>query len=342
MRGVVKVRRGPGAVEYKEVPDPQAGPAQVKVAVIYAGICGSDIHILHDQADLRLSTPVVMGHEFVGRITEVGIGVETWAVGDRVVSETAFSVCGACDMCQTGHDNVCPSKELIGFVHNGAFADSLILPATRLHRPDPRLTDVEAAVSEPVAGCVHGVIEQCGVRDGDLVVIVGPGTVGLLDLQIAKAAGASVILCGRSPHRLALGMQLGADYIVDLKQEDPRLIVNRVSRGIGCDVFVEASGTSDAVMLGLALLRRRGKYLQQGLISHPAPFQFDQIAFKELSVFGTFGQKRSAWVRGLNMMALGQVQIEPIVSDILPMSSWLSAFELVEGRTRQKVLLQPG
>lgn len=341
MMGVVKEKRGPGSVTYREVAEPAPQPGQVKVAVTYAGICGSDLHILHDQIGLALRPPVVLGHEFVGHIVEFGDDSGGWQIGDRVVSETAFAVCGTCSMCMTGHDNVCAKKELIGFVHNGAFAQFLVLPVARLHRPDERLKDREAAMAEPVAGCVHAVMEQCGVIAGDLVVIVGPGTVGLIDLQLAKASGAQVILCGRSEHRLRLGSQLGADYVVNLDRSDPRELVAQLSGGYGCDTFMECAGTSESVALGLSLLRRRGRFLQQGLIADPAPIRFDEIAYKEIEVVGTLGQKWSAWERGLALMARGLVQVEPLISDVLPMSAWEKAFGLVGSRAAQKVLLQP-
>jgi L-iditol 2-dehydrogenase len=342
LRGVVKEQRGPGHVRFRDVPDPHPADGQVTVEVVFSGVCGSDIHIVHDAIALRLRPPVVMGHEFVGRIVEIGPGVSGWNVGDRIVSESAFSVCGTCQMCRTGHDNACADREIIGFAHNGAFADYLLLPSVRLHRPADSLSDEELAVAEPVAGCVHAVIEQCGVQPGDVVVVVGPGTVGLINMQVAKVCGATTVLCGRSRHRLEMGKRLGADYIVDLSSEDPSAIVNGLTAGAGCDVFIECAGTAESVELGLMLLRRRGRYLQEGLITAPACIQFDQIAYKELTVVGRIGQKWSAWELALQFMAEQKVEVAPLISDILPFSRFEEAFGLVESRSRQKVVMHPG
>jgi L-iditol 2-dehydrogenase len=140
---------------------------------------------------------------------------------------------------------------------------------------------------------------------------------------------------------LRLGKQLGADHVVNLDRSDPIELVAELSGGQGCDTFMECAGTSESVALGLSLLRRRGRFLQQGLIADPAPIRFDEIAYKEFEVVGTLGQKWSAWERGLALMARGLVQVEPLISDVLPMSAWEKAFGLVASRAAQKVLLQP-
>ena len=316
MLAVVKESRGEGQVAYRDVPDPTPGKGQAKIKVHYAGICGSDIHIYHDRIGLRLNPPVVMGHEFVGTIVDIGSGVSSWSAGDRVVSETAFRVCGRCLMCRSGHDNVCPEKELIGYVHNGAFAEWLIVPVERLHRPPSGVPDETVVMSEPLAGCIHGMIEQCTVQAGDLVVLMGPGTVGLISLQIAKLLGARTVMCGQSVHRLALAATLGANHVVDLSADDPAEVVQSLSDGAGCDVFVECAGSAEAVSLGLRLLRRRGRFLQQGLLSQPASVAFDDIAYKELVVTGTMGQKWTAWERAMDLLGSDAVKLQPLVSHV--------------------------
>jgi L-iditol 2-dehydrogenase len=282
-----------------------------------------------------------MGHEFVGCIDGVGDGVEGWQIGETVVSETAFSVCGRCAMCRTGHDNVCADKELIGYVHDGAFARYVVVPSRRLHRVPATVRGMELALAEPLAGCTHAMIEQVEILPGDVVVLLGAGTVGLISLQIAKMLGATVILCGRSPHRLTLGQELGADYVIDLNVDEPQSLVSELSAGRGCDVFVECSGTPDAATLGVELLRRRGRLLLQGLVGTPVTFGVDEVAYKELIVTGTMGQKWSAWERAMKLLGTGVVKLRPIISDVLPLSEWRHGFHLVETRSRQKILLQP-
>jgi L-iditol 2-dehydrogenase len=341
MKAVVKERRGPGGVAYREVPDREPGEGLVKVRVAFAGVCGSDIHILHDRIGLRLAPPVVMGHEFIGEIAEVGPDVSGWQPGDAVVAETAFAVCGKCRMCRSGHDNVCPEKELIGYVHDGAFAPFVIVPASRLHTAPGALDDPGFALAEPLAGCTHAMLEQCTVVAGDVVVIVGPGTVGLLSLQLAKAMGAKVILCGRSEHRLELGARLGADHTINLRETSPQALVERLTQREGCDIFVECSGSQDAITLGLSLLRRRGQFVQQGLSEAPVSVPFDQVAYKELVVSGSLGQKWTAWERALALLRDGQIDLAPMVSDVLPLDRWDDAFALAEGRQRHKIVFSP-
>lgn len=343
MRAVVKEAPGAANVALREKPEPSPGPGQVKVAVTLAGICGSDLHIVHDRIALNLRLPVTLGHEFVGRIAELGEGVAGWTVGERVVSETAFRVCGRCRMCKSGHDNVCAEKELIGYVHDGAFADFVVVPAERLHRTPAGVEDAALVMAEPLAGCTHAMLEQCEIAPGDVVLITGPGTIGLISAQLAIAAGAQVILAGRSPHRLALGARLGVMATVDAG--DARRAaqeIDRLTAGQGCDVFVECAGSERALALGLAAVRRRGQVLAQGLLSAPVRVDWDLIAYKELHVRGAMGQKWTAWETAMRLLASGKVDLAPLVSHTLPLEQWAKAFDLAEARSAHKIVLSMG
>lgn len=343
MRALVKYAPGAGNVELREVPKPSPGPGEVLVAVKATGICGSDLHIYHDDIQLLLRPPVVIGHEFAGVIAELGAGVEGLHVGQQVTCETAVRTCGQCWACRTGWYNACSQKELLGYVFDGGFAPYCAVPARLIH-PLPEGVDfVAGAVSEPLACCVHAINELAGVEAGETVLISGPGTIGLLSLQVASAGGARVLICGTTAdqERLALARELGAyeTMVVDAGGVVER--VRELTMGDGADLFIECSGAPPAARLGLEATRRCGRYLQIGLASGPFELDLAQVAYKELRVFGSLGQRWTAWHRALALLERGAVQTRPLVTDVLPLSAWREAFDRFERKQAIKIVLQP-
>jgi L-iditol 2-dehydrogenase len=177
MLAVRKVARGVGNIEVLDVPELHAGTDQVVIEVDSAGIRGTDLHIYFDE--FETSPPVTMGHEVSGRIVELGSDVAGWKVGDRVTTETYFYTCGYCLNCRRGRRNLCLKRRSIGSKEDGAFAAYLATPACNLHQVPDGLDLQSAALTEPLACTVHGVLETAGVRAGDNVVITGPGPLPL-------------------------------------------------------------------------------------------------------------------------------------------------------------------
>jgi len=343
MKAVVKYALGPGNVELRDVPEPFPEPDEVKIEVKAVGICGSDLHIYDGDIKLLMRTPVVMGHEFSGVITEVGSSVSGFKLGERVSSETSAQVCGSCVPCRTGNYNVCAQKRLIGYWFNGAFAKYCVVPSRLVHRLPDNVSFVGGALCEPLMCCVNGVLEKTSISPGDVVVVAGPGTIGLLSLQLVKAKGGFVILCGTSADksRLELGKKLGANIAVNVEEQNPWELVSGMTNGEGCDVFLECSGSPAAVRMGLNLVRRGGQYTQLGLAGHPFELDFDLVAYKELTVKGMLGQKWTSWRRGMNLLEKGLVKTEELVSDILPLSKWQEGFEKMRRKEGLKIILNP-
>ena len=343
MRALVKTAPGPGNVELCDVPRPKPGPGQIMVQIAYAGICGSDLHIQDGDIQLNLRPPVVMGHEFSGTVAEIGPGVEGFEIGQPVVSETAFSTCGRCLACITGNDNVCAEKYLIGFVFPGVFTSYTVLPVRRVHRLPANVSLLSAVMCEPLASAVRGVYEQIHITPGDLVVVAGPGAMGLLSLQLARAAGARVVVTGTPDDtaRLEMARRLGADRVVDVRREDLKALLWDLTGGEGADVYIEASGAPAAARAGLEVTRRRGQYLQLGLAGAPFTIDFAQIAYREIQVMGTLGQKWTAWETALKLLASGQVVTEPLVTDVLPLTEWETAFARFRARQGIKIAMTP-
>jgi len=339
----MKLREGDGNVEIQDVPEPFPSPDEVKIEVKAAGICGSDIHIYHDDIKIPVKPPVIMGHEFSGIVTKVGKNVKKIRIGDAVTSETAASVCGICRYCRTGNYNLCPRRLGIGYWINGAFTKYCVVPQERVHKLPENVDFVSAAMCEPLACCIHGVIELTGVTAGDVVLITGPGAIGLLTLQIAKAEGGKVVICGTSQDqkRLKLAQELGANFIVNIQKENISKIISDLTNGYGADVVFECSGNPKAVNLGLDVVRKQGKYTQIGLFGRPIEIDFEKVAYKEIKLTGSFSQKWTAWELALKLLSQGKIKTKPLVSDILPITRWKEGFKKHEEKTGVKIILIP-
>jgi L-iditol 2-dehydrogenase len=341
MQAIVKTARGEGQVALREVPVPQPGPGQVLLAVRAAGICGTDLHIFHDE--YATQPPVVLGHELAGEVAATGDGVTAVAPGDRVTTETYFHLCGQCRFCRGGQPNLCPERRSIGSGVNGGFAPYVVVPGWNLHRLPEGLSFQEAALTEPLACVVHGALELPKVTAGDVAVIAGPGAIGLLTLQAVRAAGAAVVVLGTPAdrRRLALAKELGALRTIDVAVEDPAPIIREVTGGWGADIVLECSGAGAAALDLLTHVRRGGQYAQIGLFGKPVAWDLDQVCMKELRVTGSNASVPSAWRTALRLLANGSVRTAPLISDVYPLAEWSDAFQRFERREGIKLLLDP-
>lgn len=343
MKAVVKYREGKGFVEVRDVAVPMAGPQEVRIAVEYAGLCASDLHILHDDIAITIKPPVVIGHEFSGIIDQVGLGVRGWKVGDRVVAEVNYEVCGKCRYCASGFYNLCARRKVLGYWYNGAFARYTVVPAARLHLLPPEISFRSGALMEPTACVVHGVCELIAITPGDAVLVTGPGAIGLIALQVAKAAGATVIISGTAEdgRRLETARSLGADHTIDVTSEDMAQRVVDLTAGNGVDVAIECAGNDLGVRSAIEALRKQGQYLQLGLVGRDTSLPFDLIAYKELRVTGSISSRDVSWRRAIELMRRKKVNAEPLVSEALPLEDWDKAVRLHEEKKELKILFRP-
>jgi L-iditol 2-dehydrogenase len=341
MKGVMKVAQGEGNVEVRELAEPVATPGHVVIAVAAAGICGTDLHIYHDEFASR--PPVVLGHEVAGTIAALGDGVSDLQPGEAVTTETYFSTCGHCRWCRDGRRNLCPQRRSIGSGVNGGFTSYVLVPARNVHRLPPGVSLHAGALTEPLACVVHGVLELSPLRAGDTVVIAGPGAIGLLTLQVARAAGARAIVLGTSvdANRLALAKELGAAAVVVVDQESAETVLQEQTDGVGADIVYECSGAERAAQSLLKLVRRGGHYAQVGLFGRPVAWDLDQVCYKELTVSGSNASVPSAWERALALLGSGMVRTEPLITDTMPITEWRAAFDLFGAKSGVKTLLVP-
>jgi len=337
----MKTQLGAGNVEIREIPEPRPAPGEVMIEVRAAGICGTDIHIWKDE--YRSVPPMVMGHEGSGVIAALGEGVDGLAVGDRVTSETFAKFCGSCFFCQQGKPNLCPERKSIGTHLNGFFTKYLTIRVSAIHRLPENVSFGAGALSEPLACCVHGILERTPVTAGDWALISGPGTIGLLGLQLVKANGGKAMVLGtdKDEERLALARRLGAHEVINVQRQDPFPLVQERTDGLGADLALECAGVAASFNQCLRLVRKGGRIIQAGLFGKAVETDVELIAMKELEVFGFFSHVPSAWDRALKLMAEGKVLTEPLISHRLPLTEWRKGFELMEKGEGLKVLLLP-
>lgn len=338
MRGVAKLKQGEGHVGMLDVPEPTLIPNHVLIEVKAAGLCGTDLHIYHDEYPSR--PPVIMGHEIAGTVAEVGAGVTSCRAGDRVTSETFFHVCGRCDFCRDGYPNLCPARLSIGSGVHGAFTRYLLVPEQNVHHLPPHVDEMEGALTEPLACCVHA-LERTRVEPSDVVVVSGPGAIGLLMMQVVKAAGATVVLLGTAADeaRLDLGRELGADVVLNVAEGRVDDTVKAMTDGLGADAVFECSGAAPSARNCLTLVRRRGRYTQVGLFGKSIEWDQDQICYKEIEFSGSFATVPSAWRKALALLANRQVQTRPLITHTWPLDEWKQAFETFERRAGLKNVL---
>lgn len=341
MKAVVKTERGEGHLELREVPEPSPKPGWVVLEVIGAGICGTDVHILHDEHPYW--PPVTLGHEFAGRIAEVGPGVEGWRVGERVVCEPHAGACGVCHLCRRGYAQLCADKRAPGWGIDGALADYVAVPAHLLHRVPEEVGDLEAAVCEPTAISVSA-FERVGVEPGETVVVLGPGPIGLICGMISRAMGADrTIVVGRSSskRRLEAGAALGLE-VWNSDELDVVEAAREATQGRGVDLVVDTSGGAGAIASGVRMLRRRGRMCAVGVSGRAEiPFPWDEALFRAIDLSFSFSSSYTSWDAALSLMRSGAVKVGPLTT-VFPLEEWQAAFRSVENRDVVKAVLSPG
>lgn len=340
MKGIAKLASGPGNVGLLEVPEPAVAQGQVIIEVAAAGLCGTDLHIYHDEYPAR--PPVIMGHEVAGIVVETGEGVTTCHTGDRVTSETYFQVCGRCTYCRDGTPNLCPERLSIGSGVHGAFSRYVLVPQQNVHLLPANVDVQSGALTEPLTCCVHA-LEMTRVEPSDVAVVSGPGAIGLLMMQVVKAAGATVLLVGTAADeaRLAVGKQLGADVIINVSAADAWETISTLTNGLGADVVFECSGAAASARNCLQWVRRRGRYVQVGLFSKPIEWDQNQICYKEVQMNGSFATVPSSWRKALKLLENGRVQTAPLISHTWPIGEWRAAFDTFERRDGLKNVFLP-
>ncbi len=344
MKALVKYEMKPHAVELRDIPEPPApGPGQLRVKVEYAGICGSDIHIYENSIAITTIPPVVIGHEFSGTVDSVGEGVEGWKPGDRIVAEAVYHRCGVGKYCGMGNYNLCVDKRSFGYVYNGCFERYTIVEDYNAHHLPDNIDLVSGAMLEPMACVARGLYDNCHLEAGFVVLVIGPGPIGLMAAQIARAEGCEVIVTGTGAdeERLALARELGIHHTVNIEKEDVRALVDELTGGYGVDVVLECSGSQAGINSGLDLVRKCGWYTLIALAGKPVTIDIETINYKELHFSGTMASTYTNWEKCLSLLRMGLVQLRPLATGIYRLEDWKQAFQDMKDKKGLKLLFRP-
>lgn len=333
----------------KDVPVPEPGPGQALIRVRSTTICATDKKIF-DGRFAGVSYPHIPGHEWSGDVVRVGAGVERVSPGDRVGVEVHVG-CGHCQPCLDGLYNLCenygrPSQghAHIGFTVPGGLAEYASVPERALHLLPPHVTYDQGAFTDNVGVALWGV-ERAELRPGERVLLIGPGAIGLLALQIAARVAGRVVLAGTREDRLKVGRSLGADATVNVREvSDPQAAV-REALGGPADAVIEFAGSSDAASLAILAARRGGRVVLGGATGQGSRLDVElaSIVRGHLDVRGSLANPHWVSRRGVALMAQGMVKVEPLITHHVPLSEFPRAWDTFFGREGGaiRVMLHP-
>ena len=329
MKAVVYRKATGLTVEDRAVPTLYPGEALIQVTL--AGICGTDIHLAEGK---RKDAPdaLIPGHEFMGVVAEVADTAQRDLVGRRVVAEPIIS-CGQCPTCRRGHPHVCEQLRVRGVHVDGVFAEYAVVGMDKIHFVPDGLPDRLAAAVEPLAVAVH-VVRRAHPTVGDSVMVIGAGPVGLLVAQVARRAGATrTVVVEVSPGRLAIARQLGFE-VLDARDPAQR------DTGLGMDVVFEVSGSVPGIARAIRSVRPRGTLLVVGFFPEPPPVELAQVLLKEVELRGSRVYAAGDFPAAVALLETRAVQMDPLISHVLPLSQITAAMELcAAGTDAMKVLL---
>jgi L-iditol 2-dehydrogenase len=339
MLALVKTASGHGNLEVLEKEEPTVGKDQVKILVKYAGICGSDLHTY--EGTYKVNIPVTLGHEFAGEVVEIGENVREVKVGDRVTSETTFYICGECRYCKSKDYNLCSARKGLGSQQDGGFAKYVVARKESIHILPENVDYLSASITEALA-CAYHAVGKCRIQKNNVVVVLGPGPIGLLVAQVVKTYGAKVVIAGltKDRRRLDKAKELGIEAAVDILTENTKEIVDVLTDGYGADIVFECTGASPSVNLGLDILAKKGNYVQVGMFPMAEiSVDFEKVIQKELQVIGSRTQKPSDWDSSLALINNGSVNTKALVSHQFNITEWDQAYDAIKSGAAIKAVI---
>ena len=337
MQAIIKARSEVG-LELADVPRPNPGPRDVLIRVQKTGICGTDRHIYEWDAwaASRIKPPMVVGHEFVGIVTDVGVGVKMVQPGDRVSGEGHIG-CGYCYACRTGQSHICEKVDILGVDINGCFAPYVVLPESNIWKVDPAIPDDHACLFDPFGNAMHTVMAQ--PISGRQVLVVGCGSIGLMAVGILHVGGADLIIAIEpNPFKREIAKKMGADVVME--EIDPKEIKALTDRE-GVDVVLEMSGNPKAIVKAFDCIRNGGDVALLGIPPGEVCITWaKQIIFRGLTIRGINGRRMyETWYQSERFLRHYPELIEPVITHRLPFDRFEDGIKAMQDGTGCKVVL---
>jgi len=345
------VLMGPNNLEVQEVKTPNPGPADVLIAVEACAVCSSDVSLI---AKPWVGQPpfgeFIPGHEYAGRVVAVGETVDEFEVGDRVAVEAHLG-CLRCMNCRRGNYTAClnygnPKKghRANGLTSNGGYAQYVVNHVNTVHRIPDSISFDEASLLTNLGCVLYGFETIGGYIVGDDVVVVGPGPLGLISVQVAKALGAGrVSLIGTRESRLKVGGGIGADLVINVNEQDPLKAVLEETGGVGVDLVVESSGGPGALQMAIDMAKRMGKVLLLGIPHEPVLLHLENLLQENKSIHTVRGEGWANCARAVSLWASGRVNLKSLVSHSFSLDEISEAFRTFTERIggAVKVVVNP-
>ena len=338
MRALVKQEAGPGLV-MTEVPEPEIGINDVLIRVDRTGICGTDLHIeeWNEWAQQAVPVPLVIGHEFVGEIVEIGSNVKDYGPGDLVSGE-GHVVCGRCRNCMAGRRHLCADARGIGVNRPGAFAELIALPVTNVWHHDASIDRDVAAIFDPFGNAVHSALQFPVL--GEDVLITGAGPIGLMAAAVVRHAGARyVVITDVNPYRLELARTMGVTVALDVR--DGSLAETQEALGMkeGFDVGLEMSGNPAALRDMVENVSHGASIAMLGLPEEPFAIDWNTVIFDQLTIRGVYGREMYETWYMMTVMLQSGLDIAPVITHRFPADRFVEAFAAIRTGETGKVLL---
>jgi threonine 3-dehydrogenase len=324
----------------EDVPEPEVGINDVLIRVDRTGICGTDLHIWdwNEWARETVVTPLVIGHEFVGRIVEVGSNVTDLHPGDRVSGE-GHVVCGRCRHCLAGRRHLCANAKAVGVQRPGAFAELIALPMTNVWKHWDDVDDEVAAIFDPFGNAVHTALSTEVL--GEDVLITGAGPIGCMAAAVVRHAAARfVVVSEPNPYRRMLAEKLGATTVVDPTERDLRSVQAELGMVEGFDVGLEMSGNAAALHAMIANMAHGGRIAMLGIPDREIAIDWNTVVFNMLTIRGIYGREMYETWYQMSVMLQSGLDVKPVITHRFPWDRYQDAFAVAASGESGKVLME--
>ncbi len=338
MKALVKSRAEPG-LWLEEVPEPEVGINDVKIRVVKTGICGTDVHIHRWDAwaQRTIPVPLVIGHEFVGEVAQVGSNVTGFQPGDTVSGE-GHVVCGRCRNCMAGRRQLCAHTIGLGVQRPGAFAEYVVLPMTNVWHHWPGVPEDVAAIFDPFGNAVHTALAFPVL--GEDVLVTGAGPIGCMAVAVVRHAGARhVVATDLNPARRQLAQRMGATLALDPRERDLGDVQRELGMTEGFDVMLEMSGNPDALRSGIGNMAHGGRIAILGIPTTAVELELDPVIFNMLTLRGIYGREMFETWYQMSVLVDSGLDISPVITHRFPYTEFEEAFQVAASGDSGKVLL---